>query len=97
VTDSIKNNGEVKSMKAKTGVGILVVVFAAMFLAAFLVGTDTRTSSAGEAAGLLPEKWWPSKYGADDERGANNLITPGVVMGALKIPKTGQIYKLTKP
>ncbi|MGD0486477.1 MAG: cyclase family protein [Syntrophorhabdales bacterium] len=84
-------------MKAKTGVGILVVVFAAMFLAAFLVGTDTRTSSAGEAAGLLPEKWWPSKYGADDERGANNLITPGVVMGALKIPKTGQIYKLTKP
>jgi kynurenine formamidase len=44
-----------------------------------------------------PDKWWPSKWGADDERGAFNLITPANVMRALKVPKTGKIYRLGMP
>lgn len=39
-------------------------------------------------------KWWPSKWGAGDERGAFNLITPANVMRAVKVVKTGKIYRL---
>ena len=44
-----------------------------------------------------PDKWWPSKWGAGDEKGAFNLITPENVMRALKVPKTGKIYRLGIP
>jgi kynurenine formamidase len=86
-------------MKAtKGGVKVLMVVLATVFLAVLLIGMHkTSTCQAGEGTGLIPEKWWPSKWGPDDERGANNYITPSVVMSALKIPKTGQIYRLTLP
>ncbi len=86
-------------MKAKKpGVMIFMVVLTAVFLAVFLIGMQNISiCRAGEGKGLIPEKWWPSKYGPDDERGANNLITPEVIMAALKIPKTGQVYKLAKP
>jgi hypothetical protein len=43
------------------------------------------------------KKWWPSKWGAGDEKGAFNLITPKNIMRALKIPKTGKIYRLGRP
>jgi kynurenine formamidase len=86
-------------MKAnKPGVKVFMVVLTAVFLAVFLIGIrNVSICRAGEGTGLIPEKWWPSKWGADDERGANNLITPEVVMSALKYAKTGQIYRLTKP
>ena len=86
-------------MKAnKPGVKVFMVVLTAMFLAVFLIGIrNVSICRAGEGTGLIPEQWWPSKWGADDERGANNLITPSVIMSALKIAKTGQIYRLTKP
>ena len=79
-------------MKAnKPGVKVFMVVLTAVFLAVFLIGVQNiSTCRAGEGTGLIPEKWWPSKWGPDDERGANNLITPDVIMSALKIPKTGQ-------
>jgi kynurenine formamidase len=86
-------------MKAnKPGGKVFMVFLTSVFLAVFLIGVQNiSTCRAGEGEGLIPEKWWPSKYGPDDERGANNLITPSVIMSALKIPKTGQVYKLTKP
>ena len=40
------------------------------------------------------EKWWPSKYGADDELGAFNLLTPELAMKAAKLVKTGKTYRL---
>jgi kynurenine formamidase len=46
------------------------------------------------AAVEWPEKWWPSKWGAGDERGSFNTVTPKSVMKALKVPKTGKIYRL---
>ena len=72
-------------MKAnKPGVRVFMVVLTAVFLAVFLIGVQNiSTCRAGEGTGLIPEKWWPSKYGPDDERGANNLITPDVIMAAL--------------
>jgi len=77
----------------KTGIIILVVALAAVF---FIGIQNIRISHAGPAAGLIPEKWWPSKWGADDEKGSFNLITPERVKAALKVVKTGKIYRLSK-
>lgn len=38
--------------------------------------------------------WWPSKWGAEDERGAANHITPERVMEAARLIKEGVIYQL---
>ncbi len=46
------------------------------------------------AQGPLPEKFWPSEFGADDQRGAANRITPAKVAGAARLVKRGQIYQL---
>jgi len=43
---------------------------------------------------LSSEKWWPSKWGADDQAGASNHITPAKVLDAAKWIKDGKIYKL---
>lgn len=40
------------------------------------------------------DKWWPSKYGADDELGAFNLLTPELALKAAKLVKTGKTYRL---
>jgi len=53
--------------------------------------------SPAMAAKYWPDKWWPSKWGPDDERGAFNTITPKVVTDALKLVKTGKIYRLGMP
>lgn len=40
------------------------------------------------------EKFWPSEFGPDDERGAANRITPEKVVGASRLIKSGQVYQL---
>lgn len=40
------------------------------------------------------EKWWPSKWGADDRMGAMNLLTPEKAIEAAKLVKTGKSYAL---
>ena len=42
------------------------------------------------------EKWWPSEWGAEDQRGAANRLTPAKVIEASKLIKTGQVYQLGK-
>ena len=51
----------------------------------------TLTSTTGA---LAQEKWWPSKYGADDELGAFNLLSPELALKAAKLIKTGKTYRL---
>ncbi len=41
-----------------------------------------------------PAKWWPSKWGATDEAGASNHITPAKVLDAAKWIRDGKIYKI---
>ena len=43
---------------------------------------------------LSQEKWWPSKWGAEDQAGASNHITPAKVLDAAKWIKDGKIYKI---
>lgn len=39
-------------------------------------------------------KWWPSRWGPQDEAGASNWITPAKVLQATQLIKTGKIYEL---
>jgi hypothetical protein len=40
------------------------------------------------------EKFWPSEFGPDDQRGAANRITPEKVVAASGLIKSGRIYQL---
>ncbi|MDA0338801.1 MAG: cyclase family protein, partial [Proteobacteria bacterium] len=40
------------------------------------------------------DAWYPSKYGADDELGSANLITPERVLAASKLVTEGKVYGL---
>jgi kynurenine formamidase len=43
----------------------------------------------------MRDVWWPSRYGADDEAGALNEITPGGVAGAAALVRHGRVYDLS--
>ncbi|MEQ8388400.1 MAG: cyclase family protein [Alphaproteobacteria bacterium] len=58
-------------------------------------GDDTRASGIDpetDAARLEP--WWPSPWGAEDERGNMNLLTPEKVLEAAALIETGKLYDL---
>ena len=38
----------------------------------------------------MSEKWWPSKWGADDVQGSMNLITPQRILESLAMVKQGK-------
>lgn len=81
---------------------VLLIVLAVMMLGlshqaqagettAFL-SSDSRASSAALPAGEEP--WWPSRYGADDQLGTLNEITPGVTRAATALVRTGTVVDL---
>src|SRR5262245_22989443 len=39
-------------------------------------------------------KWWPSEWGADDQRGAANRMTPARAREAAQLIKEGKLYSL---
>jgi len=43
---------------------------------------------------LTPDKWWPSRWGAEDEAGASNHITPAKVLDTAKWIRDGKVYKM---
>jgi kynurenine formamidase len=53
---------------------------------------DSRADRTGLPAGEPP--WWPSRYGADDQLGTLNEITPEVVRAAVALVKTGTVVDL---
>src|SRR5688572_21534776 len=60
----------------------------ALLLIATLTSTaQTRTSGP----------WWPSRWGAADQAGASNWITPEKIIAAMKHVKTGTVYELGHP
>src|SRR5262245_3334579 len=42
----------------------------------------------------IGKAWWPSRWGADDQRGADNLLTPKKVLEAKSLIREGKIYQL---
>ncbi|MDA1055795.1 MAG: cyclase family protein [Planctomycetota bacterium] len=63
---------------------------------AFCLGVGLTTWVIGGADDDTPigGKWWPSEYGAEDQRGAANRITPEKVLEARDLIQTGKIYQL---
>lgn len=59
-----------------------------LVLAAAGIGLVT-TVTWGQA-----DRWYPSRWGADDQRGAANRITPGKVTQARDLIRQGRIYQL---
>ena len=45
-------------------------------------------------ASVAAQDWYPSQWGADDEIGAANRVTPESVLEAAKLIKTGKTYNL---
>lgn len=57
-----------------------------------LRATDSRAERGDLPAGIEP--WWPSRYGADDETGSLNEITPAVVQAAAALVRAGTVVDL---
>jgi kynurenine formamidase len=56
------------------------------------LASDSRGDRTGLPAGVKP--WWPSRYGADDQIGTLNEITPKIVLNAVRLVKTGTVVDL---
>ena len=54
-------------------------------------------ASAHAGNNPVDENWWPSEFGADDEAGATNWITPEKRMSAAALVKTGRVATLGMP
>jgi kynurenine formamidase len=49
---------------------------------------------AGEPALLDEERWWPSRYGEDDQIGTLNEIGPAKIVEAARLVRAGTVYDL---
>jgi kynurenine formamidase len=58
-------------------------------LAAATVAAVATTAALGQA-----DRWYPSRWGAADQRGAANELTPAKVLEAKNLIKTGTVYQL---
>ena len=58
------------------------------------VGTAQAQGAAATTPAGAP--WWPSRWGADDQAGASNLITPEKVLDAARLIRTGKIYEMSR-
>ncbi len=54
--------------------------------------SDSRADVSGLPVGEKP--WWPSRYGADDQLGTLNEVTPAVVKAASSLVKSGTVVDL---
>jgi kynurenine formamidase len=56
------------------------------------IAPDSRADSGGLPDGVAP--WWPSRYGADDEIGTLNELTPARVVDAVRLVRQGERVSL---
>src|SRR5215472_14998624 len=104
MTDTIDNSDESSaSPDRRTFLKTAATVGAAGALAAPLAGAmhgkyALAPISTAQAQPAMPKlsdkKWWPSKWGAQDEAGATNHMTPQKVLDAAKWIRDGKVYKL---
>lgn len=93
---STESGGRLERRDFIKGAGTLGAAVAAIG-AVGKFGTATasaQTASDTQLAQAAGEKWWPSRWGADDEAGSTNWITPAKVLDAAKWIKDGKIYKI---
>jgi kynurenine formamidase len=73
--------------------GLATGVAAGMTAGGMLAQTQVAQAQATGDTPIGP-KWWPSRWGPQDEAGGSNWITPAKVLEAAKLIKTGKIYEL---
>jgi len=44
-----------------------------------------------------PPPWWPSEWGAEDQAGASNRITPEKILEAIQLVTDGKVYEIGQP
>ena len=59
-----------------------------------LIVAICQWSTGQEPTSIIGSRWWPSEWGADDQRGALNRITPAKVVQASRLIKEGKVYEL---
>jgi kynurenine formamidase len=74
--------------------GMLAGVAAGMAAGELVAQHHAAHAQPTQPANPFGKEWWPSPWGATDERGAANRITPAKVLEAVKLIKTGKIYQL---
>jgi kynurenine formamidase len=62
-------------------------IFSIALLCGFASSTDPPPTPIGEL-------WWPSEWGADDQRGAANRLSAARVQNAVKLIGAGKVYQL---
>jgi hypothetical protein len=67
-------------------------VLVTLLLAAYLLGPGHAAPDGDETP--IGARWWPSKWGAEDQRGAANLLTPEKALEAKAAIKDGKVYQL---
>jgi kynurenine formamidase len=73
--------------------GVVAGVSAGMAAGAVAGATG---SAEAQAANPMGRNWWPSPWGPQDERGANNRMTPAKVLEAARLIRTGKTYPLAQ-
>jgi hypothetical protein len=54
----------------------------------------TEAAPVEQATTPIGPPWWPSRWGATDEAGASNMMTPENVLRVLPMIRTGRIFEL---
>jgi kynurenine formamidase len=72
--------------------GLVTGVTAGMAAGGMLAQTQVAEAQMGDTP--IGPKWWPSRWGAQDEAGASNWITPAKVLEVVPLIKTGKIYEM---
>ena len=80
-------------MKTEKIIG-LAILSVAMFAATAPAIAQTNQK---ESVGNVKDTWFPSAYGAIDEIGAANLLTPEIVLQAMQLVKKGMAIPLAVP
>ncbi len=91
-TDATEASGEV-TRRDFLHSGLVTGVTAGMAAGGMLAPTQVAQAQATGDTPIGP-KWWPSRWGPQDEAGASNWITPAKVMEAVRLIKTGKIYEM---
>ena len=98
VTKTSQSNEEAGSPDRRTFLKTAGVVGTVGAVAGAMHGkfglAPVSSAQAQTAAARPTQPWWPSRWGAGDEAGASNWITPAKVLDAAKLIKDGKIYKI---
>ncbi len=76
--------------------GLFVAMVGPLLAAVLAMFAQGQPPAAGGKPDETPigPKWWPSEWGADDQRGAANRMTADKVLQASKLIQTGKVYQL---